>query len=242
MKKLLLIVIALAQGCVAALTPGALQVRGASFSTTNTMTWTGPAVTGANTTGLLHCGWISASSITANTPTWGTGVNMTAVPGASVSNTTNGVAVFYIFAPASAASITFSTSGNWASVFCDATYFTGSNQSTAPHNGGVFTGTSSSGFSGSGVTTLPGEYVVDTTLQLLTSATLSATTPSVKTSSGNSGTGPISWGASYQGPIASAGTTTMAWTSTSSGIWVEASISIAPAIGGNAMLTLGVGK
>lgn len=233
--------VVIAHACLAALAPGALQTRGASFSTTSSMTWTGPVITGTNIQGILVCGWISATAITANTPTWGTGVSMTAVPASSSSSSTEGVASFYIFSPASAASITFSTSGNWSSVFCEAEYFSSASQSIGAHNGHTLSAASSSGFSGSGTTSIAGEYVVDTVVQSGTSSTLSATSPSVRTSNGNSGSGPISWGASYQGPIASPSSVTMAWTSAGSGAWLESSISVPPATGSCTLMLLGVG-
>ncbi len=197
--------------------------RGASFATTNSLTWTGPTVSGANTIGLVLIGYRGTPTLTG--VTWG-GVAMTNVASATTADgaNTRGVAVYYILNPGSAASVVVSASSNWTTLFACSCYFTGVNQATPIDTGMTNTAAASTTFAAGLTTTYANEYLVDTVVQIVSGATISASGSTTRMQNGNSGVG-VTWGSGYNA-AASAGANTLSWSSTSSTIWLQGVIAL----------------
>lgn len=206
------------------------SARGASFSSTNTLSWTSPTVSGTNTLGLVLIVQDGPNPI--GTVTWN-GVSCTEVTSAKDTATSRITQIFYIVAPAAGATTVAITtsSGNWANgAFAVAVYLTGADQSTPVDNGAVGAGITSNSISDTVNATNSGEIAVD--IAALNGTMPSPSSPSTLMNNGNNGV----WGFSsaYQGPVGSSGGIVEAYTASSIGAWTHSMVSI-NAAGGNSL-------
>ncbi len=206
------------------LTPGT-NTRGASFATTNTLTWTSPTVSGSNTLGVVQIGYKGTPTVTGIT--WN-GVAMTNVSGAAILGATTGVAIFYILNPAAGATnVVISASSNWTCMFGSAMFWTGANRTTFVIDAVTTnTGASSANFSGSITTHYGNEYIVDSVCQDTASGVPTVDSPGTRIQAGNNGS--FDWGSGYNGSFSTTGSKSIAWTSTLADTWIQGIVSIRP--------------
>lgn len=222
-RLILTILFLLAAGNAFALTLGTGN-RGASFSTTNSLTFSSPTVSGNNVLGMVLIGYFYSSAPTISGVTWN-GVNMTLVPGATNTNLGTAVAIYYIVNPASGSTnvVVSASSGDWTGLFAEAIFWTGANEQSPIDSSTTNTGAAASTFSGSLTTNHGNEYVVDTVVQTV-SGVPNTTGSTTFIKNGNNGN--QDWGCGYHGNNAAAGSVAMTWSSTLSGRWLEGSVSI----------------
>lgn len=194
--------------------------RVALFGGGTTASDVSPNVTGTNLVATVSIGTLSGG--TANI-TWG-GVNMTRVPGAYAVRGSLTVDTYYLINPPTGVStVTINAASAWTTVFADAKYYTGADQ-TSPIdsiNNSISSGTATS-ISGALNPSQTGEMVVSTSMN-----GAGCTIPTYNTGTGDEGgcDGSVSW-ASGHNLLSASGATTDTYSIGSAVAWAYSGVTV----------------